>query len=296
MGEEKKLMEKKSAYPRAIILGIDGLEYSLVSEWKLKNIMQKSYCKLDLSDYEVIVTPPIWGSMLTGKIDSEVMKIWIKHAEIAGGGINTKQKWWAKIVDLLPPKIDLWIWYHIFTPLIGGDPFEKTANYVLDKKQKNIFQFFKNPWTNGIPGYGKQISNQNDRYLLQNAMLGKDAPFKQIYYKIYDIDKQSLLNTLDKNEYDLIFWYTTIVDKFGHVYMKKPLKLMDIYLEINQLVGTILKNYSKSSIYLISDHGMMLFRGFWGLHSNYGFFSSNTGELIKKPYDLYDLLIKQKTK
>jgi len=288
-------MKKKLSYPSVIILGIDGLEYSLVVEWKLTNIMQKAYCKLDLSDYDVIVTPPIWGSMLTGKIDNEVMKIWIRQAEVAGGGINTKQKWWAKIVNILPPKIDLWLWYHIFTPLIGGDPFEKTANYVIDKKQKNIFQFFKKPWTNGIPSYGKLISNQNDRYLLQNAMLGRDIPFKQNYYKIYSKDKQYLLTALDKNEHDFIFWYTTIVDKFGHVYLKKLLTLMNIYLEINQFVGGVIKNFPYSSIYIISDHGMELFRGTWGLHSNYGFFSSNTGELIKKPYDLYNLLQKHKT-
>ncbi len=288
-------MEKKLPYPRVIILGIDGLEYSLVIKWKLTNLMQKAYCKLDLSDYDVIVTPPIWGSMLTGKIDNEVMKIWVRMAEIAGGGINTKQKWWAKIGEILPPKIDLWVGDHIFIPLFGGDPFEKTANYVLDKKQKNIFQFFKKPWTNGIPGYGKLISNKNDRHLLQNAILGKDITFKEHYFKIYSTDKQYLFSALDKNEYDLIFWYTTIVDKFGHVYMKKPLILMNIYLEINQQVGNIVNLFSDSLIYIISDHGMELFRGAWGLHSNYGFFSSNTGELIKKPYDLYDLLLKHKT-
>ena len=55
-----------SGPPEIIILGIDGLEYNLVKEWRLKNITQEAYRKLDLSDYKVVVTPPIWGSMLTG--------------------------------------------------------------------------------------------------------------------------------------------------------------------------------------------------------------------------------------
>ena len=77
-------MEQKSGKPKVIVLGIDGLEYSLVEKWGLKNIMQKTYCKLDLSDYKIIVTPPIWGSMITGKIDEDVMKVWEKSAELVG--------------------------------------------------------------------------------------------------------------------------------------------------------------------------------------------------------------------
>lgn len=144
--------------PRIIILGIDGLEYNLVKEWRLKNIMQKTYCKLDLSDYNVVVTPPIWGSMITGKIDEEVMGRWIKWAEVAGGNKNIKQKGWAKTGKILPSKLNFWLWNHIVDPLIGGDPFEKTANYVIEKKLPNIFQFFEKPWTNGLPSFGKNVS------------------------------------------------------------------------------------------------------------------------------------------
>jgi hypothetical protein len=288
-------MKKQNSHPKVIILGIDGLEYDLVNEWKLTNIMQKTYSKLNLSDYKVIVTPPIWGSMLTGKIDDEIMKIWVKRAEIIGGGINTKQKWWTKIGNILPPKVDIWVWDHMFLPLIGGNPFERTANYVIEKNQKNFFQFFKKPWTNGIPGYGKVVDNPTTRRLLQDAIIGKDIPFRDIVTNEYNKSKNYLLSTLEKRENDLIFWYTMILDKFGHVYMKKPLTLMDYYLEINNLVGKIINYYQESYIYIISDHGMELAWGGWGMHSNKGFFSSNTGEKIKKPYDLYNLVLKYKT-
>lgn len=289
-------MEKKYPNPRVIILGIDGLEYSLVKEWKLTNIMQKKYGKLDLSDYDVIVTPPIWGSMLTGKIDKEVMDIWVKQAKITGGGAKVKQKWWTKIGEIVPPLVDLWIWDHIFAPLMGGNSFEKTANYIKEKNERNIFQFFKKPWTNGIPGYGKLVSTSTDRYLLHKVFLGKDKPFKEYVIKNYKEDKQKFLTALDKEDNDIIFWYTMILDKLGHAYLRKPLTLMKYYLEINELVSKVKNKFKDSCIFIISDHGMELYKDIWGMHSKYGFFSSNTGEIIKKPYDLYDLILKYKTK
>lgn len=290
-----KRMDNKSPHPRVIILGIDGLEFSLVKDWELTNIMQKTHYKLDLSDYDVIVTPPIWGSMLTGKINDEIMKMWVKQAQLTDVGVNTKQKWWAKIGNILPPIFDLWIWYHIFAPLFGGNLFEKTANYVLDKNETNIFQFFQKPWTNGVPGYGKLVNNPKKKYQLQMAMIGKDSTFKEDVIKNYKRDKEQLFSALNKHKYDLIFWYTMILDKFGHVYIKKPLTLMKYYFEINELVGKVTNSFPDSCIYVISDHGMERVKGGWGLHSNHGFFSSNTGEIIKKPYDLYNLVLKYKT-
>jgi hypothetical protein len=288
-------MDKKSFQPKVIVLGIDGLEYSFVKKWKLKNIMQKKYCKTDLSDYKVIVTPPIWGSMLTGKINDEIMEMWVKQAQVSGLGINTKQKWWAKIGNILPPIIDLWIWYHIFSPLFGGDLFEKSANYIIEKNETNVFQFFENPWTNGVPGYGKIANTPTKKYQFQMAMLGKDSNFKKEVLNNFSQDKEQLFKALNEKSHDFIFWYTMVLDKFGHIYMKNPLILMKYYLIINELVGKITNNFPDSCIYIISDHGMKRVEGGWGLHTEYGFFSSNTGEIIKKPYDLFNLILDHKT-
>ena len=284
--------------PKIIILGIDGLEHNLVKEWRLINIMQKTYGKLDLSDYNVIVTPPIWGSMLTGKIDEEVMKAWVRLAELQETEGNVKQKWWTKIGKNLPLSINFWVWRHIFEPVIGGDPFETTANYVLDKKLPNIFQFFKKPWTNGIPSYGKNVSNAEQKILTKDAITGIKEPYKKYIIKNYMKDKSELFSALEKQDYDFMFWYTTLLDNLGHMEIGSPLThLMKHYLEINEVAGKVKEIYPKSIIYIISDHGMERMeekKSSWGMHSNYGFFSSNTGEIIEKPFHLYDLLSKHK--
>ena len=48
-------------------------------------------------------------------------------------------------------------------------------------------------------------------------------------------------------------------------------------------------------LYIVSDHGMEPIEGDprGGDHSDHGFFSSNTGELIQKPQDLFYLIKKK---
>ena len=285
--------------PKIIILGIDGLEYNLVKDWRLKNIMQKEFCKLELTDYNVIVTPPIWGSMLTGKIDKEIMKIWIKQAELTGGGVNIEQKWWAKLGKFLPYSVNYWLLDNVFARLQGGDAFEKTANYVKEKNQPNIFQLFESTWTNGIPSYGRKVINEVSKKLTENAIARDKKPYKMYAIEQYKNDKSQLLAVLKKPQYDFIFWYTSLLDSLGHVDMGNPLALMmKHYLEINEVVGIVKEQYPNSIIYIASDHGMERMepkKSSWGMHSDHGFFSSSTGETIDRPFKLYDLISKHKS-
>jgi hypothetical protein len=285
--------------PKIIILGIDGLEYNLVKEWQLKNIMQKEYCRMELSDYDVIVTPPIWGSMLTGKINKEIMKIWIKQAELTGGGVNVEQKWWAKFGKFLPYSVNFWLQDHIFAKLQGGDAFEKTANYVKEKNEHTIFDFFEWTWTNGIPSYGRQVIDEVSKKLTENAIAGDKKPYKIYAIEKYKKDKEQLQSALKKQQYDFIFWYTGILDSLGHVNMGNPLALMmKHYLEINQVVGEVKESCPNSIIYIVSDHGMERMapkKSSWGMHSDHGFFSSSTGEKINRPFKLYELISKHKS-
>ena len=285
--------------PKVIILGIDGLEYNLVKEWRLKNIMQKEYCRTELSDYDVIVTPPIWGSMLTGKIDKEIMKIWIKQAELTGGGVNTKQKWWARIGKILPYSVGYWLLDNVFVHLQGGDAFEKTANYVKEKNEHTIFEFFESTWTNGIPSYGRKVIDEVSKKLTENAIAGDKKPYKKYSIEKYKKDKEQLMSVLKKPHYDLIFWYTGLLDNIGHIDMGNPIAyMMKHYLEINEVVGKVKECCPNSIIYIISDHGMERMdqkKSSWGMHSGHGFFSSSNGEKINRPYELYDLISKHKS-
>ena len=60
----------------AIILGIDGLEYGYVREFECKNLMQRSYGKTDISEYEEPRTIVLWSSFLAGKnLEKEIVSL-----------------------------------------------------------------------------------------------------------------------------------------------------------------------------------------------------------------------------
>ena len=50
-----------------VILGLDGLEYEYVEEFKCKHLIQKCYGKTDISEFSEPRTVVLWSSFLTGR-------------------------------------------------------------------------------------------------------------------------------------------------------------------------------------------------------------------------------------
>lgn len=284
---------------KIIILGIDGLEYSLVEEWNLKYLKQKAYTQTDLSDFKVIVTPPIWAAMLTGKKIPEIEEPFIKrHKFIANRGNSSKIKspWYVKVGSkILPLKIRRKLGEAIIKR-VAGDPFKETYDYLLKtNKYRTIFDYFDKTWTNGIPSYGRNVSNEDVKAAMAEAVKGNLKSLLEYAMTTYREDQNLLFEALDK-EYDLIFWYTPFLDEISHFYIQKKLRLMNLYIDLNKLVKEVSERIEKGDVvYIISDHGMEPIPGDprGGDHSDHGFFSSNTGELIKKPQDLFKLVVKR---
>jgi len=283
---------------KIIVLGIDALEYTLVEEWDLKYLKQKAYCKVDLSDFDVVITPLIWAAMLTGKKINEIEKIFLKRARFFSENpksvkAKTNQYWIAKIASkILPEKTKKWIIRNVLP-----NPFEKTKNIVKDKNYKTIFDFFDKTWTNGIPAYGRNVVDATSKKLSILATEGNPEPLYRYSLETYRKDKRILLDAL-KKDYQLIFWYTPFLDKIEHFYIGKKSKLLNLYLDLNNFIKKIYNTLSSNDIlYIVSDHGMIpmnqTLSGYCGDHSDYGFFSSNTGELIKKPQDLFKIITKK---
>ncbi len=298
MGEQTLLY----SYPWSlmiVVLGIDALEYDLVEEWNLQYLKQRAYCKTDLSEFGVIITPLIWASMLTGKKIEKIEKMFLKRARFFSERPqsvkkNEKQYTAAKIAaKILPKSAKMWIIRNIIP-----NPFDKTKDYLIKHHYKTVFDYFENPWTNGVPTYGKNVADKKTRELMNIAASGHPEILYKEALKIYKKDKKELLDALDK-EHDFIFWYTSFLDEIEHFYITKKLKLLKVYMDLNSLVREISEILSKNDkLYIISDHGMAPVEdsttGFAGEHSDHGFFSSSTGELIKRPQDLYGVITKER--
>ncbi|QDA30481.1 hypothetical protein FH039_01045 [Thermococcus indicus] len=284
---------------RIIILGIDGLEYNLVREWDLHHIKQRAYTKTDLSDFRVIVTPPIWASMITGRRVPEIEKPFIRRQKFIAQETaiekNIKKPLYVKIgAKILPENVRRKI-----GDIVAPNPFEKTYDYLLrTKRYKTIFDYFDKTWTNGIPSYGRNVSTPEVKATMGEAVKGNLKPLIEYAMKTYEKDRKALMEALEE-DYELIFWYTPFLDEVSHFLIGKKLKLMNLYLDLNKLAKLVSEKLDEGDVlYIISDHGMEPVPGDprGGDHSDHGFFSSNTGELIERPQDLFKLIIMKSPK
>ena len=284
---------------KIVVLGIDALEYDLVEEWNLKNLKQQAYCKTDLSDFNVVVTPLIWGAMLTGKKIKEIEDVFVKRAKFfseQGTAVKKKQRQYllAKIVSkTLPLPIK-----DLITRKIVPDSFKKTYNFILKNKYTTMFDFFNKIWNNGVPAYNRNVVTKEVKKLIPIAVKGNTTPLFNYSMNLYKKEKEELLRAIE-GDYELIFWYTPSLDEIEHFYITKKSKLLSIYMNLNGLVKAVKEKLEPDDVlYIISDHGMVPIEGSsrGGEHSNHGFFSSSTGELIQKPQDLFYLVKEKATK
>lgn len=268
-----------------VVLGIDALEFDLVKKYKLVNLQQKGYSKLSLEDFPVIVTPPIWASMITGVVLKEMLDGFTTL-------FHSSQGLWSQVKNVLPWKIRRFLGKTLI-PLKTTleNPMDGTSEYLSQKAISTIFDEVKG-WHNEIPGYNLRSATRKmkmPREAFEDEKIKKHWLKKR--YILFKKETEKLFEVLSrKEEYDLIFWYTNWLDSAGHLEQGHKLKTLNRYLEINFLVGQVREHLSVNNIlYIISDHGMIS-TGRLGYHSNHGFFSSSNGQVIGKPKELYRIL------
>lgn len=252
----------------------------------MKNLKQKACCKLSLEDFPVASTPLIWASMLVGKPVKEMIRRFMQSPRSLRWSKSRKMFLVRKIV---PKSIRIFIGDKIFPKVF---PQENVSRYLKEMSIPTILDETKS-WTNGIPGYNikKNKITWVKRWI---DVIGNEEEERKILVNIrkeHKLQVKKLFQILQKRQHRLIFFYDNWLDIAGHIEWGRKWKITEKYLEVNTLVGEIrnMLNLKQDVLYIISDHGMKLL-GNRGDHSNYGFFSSSTGETIKKPYEIYYLI------
>lgn len=279
-----------------IVLGFDALEYSLVEKYRLKELKQEAYTKLDLSNFPIITTPPLWASMLTGQVDERMIARWIPGY----GNISPFYSPLIKFVRKVLPGstrdfMNEWV-REKFYKKREKSPLEETFSYLEDTDTSTIFDEMKS-WHNEIPGYNAKTWKEKMRRFREafedtSNETQRNATMKLIKQKHQELIEKLWKVVRNKDDYDLIFWYTMFLDEMGHLDRGSKIRTMRRYFEINELVGEIKSELNGGDeLFIISDHGMRPV-GKLGLHNHDAFFSSSTGDLIDKPQELYDLLKK----
>jgi len=262
---------------KVCILAIDGLEYNLAVQWKLKNLLQTTYGKIELTpEYyhkseNVPITPKVWAGFITGKKPSVhgINKFWTY-------GKLEKIRNLPLIRNLKGKRKLLW--------RIGIKP------RILDRqdlKTKTIFDIVKPSIALDVPTYNLPTETQ---FAFRKAITlhGIEA-FIKCAWETFEKRRQTFLEKLDSN-WKLLMAYFSLLDALGHVCIKKkPEELLKAYKTIDKLAEETKNRLNEQHICLIvSDHGMKLSEdGISGTHSNHAFWSLNI-ETDWKPKDITD--------
>ncbi|RLE53765.1 MAG: hypothetical protein DRJ26_02990 [Candidatus Methanomethylicota archaeon] len=267
---------------KVFVLGLDGLEYMLVSKWKLENLMQVKYGYFEVSEEYahkrggVPYTPIIWASFITGKKPSEhgVRELW------------TYGKFLDKLRHLPPIK---WIkGKRRFLSKLGLKP------KVVGRETLNcptIFDVINPSIAVNVPSYNE--STHLHRRLSEAFYRGLEEYEKEIW-RVHEERKKATYDALRSGYWKLFMTYFDLADLLGHLhFIKRPFKLLKAYLELNNLAGELQSRVPNDTVFLIiSDHGMEPSGdGVTGNHSKRAFWSLNLNEKWE-PRDFTDFFPK----
>lgn len=256
---------------KVFILAIDGLEYTLVSKWRLRNLQQqqKLYGRLDVSNFKHVLTPIIWASFITG-VSPET------H------GVNS---WWTFSSNSTLNSLFHWVRYNV--PIIKGTSQGKlrrilghvglnvSVPMMNDLKRKGlttIFDLASKPVVIDVPSYNE---NPETRARYSIAM---DHGVKAYENELWKVHKERVGRIMDRldNEWDLFMAWLDLVDQIGHIYFGNNQKMLKAYTRLDTLARTIGQNLPDDTLLLIvSDHGMQLSTDGYPEHSNHAFYSFN---------------------
>lgn len=272
------------------ILGYDGLEYSLVKKFNLKNLKQLEYGKTDISEFSIASTPLLWASFLTGKKIDIVSRRFIFEKKIIGNIIllfkkNMSEEIWESL-KVLSPII------RKTREIIKGDINKKIKDaWKLNKQTKTIFDFFKKSKAINVPTYN--TDGYKERGLVVEFVLGNPIESIKKIEQDFQKTRKELLKNL--NKYELIMAWFQISDLWGHKYRGDLSKMYEVYKKLDNLTKEVKKRFN-GWILIISDHGMKKI-GKYGDHTDikYGYYSSNIKLGLKNPKitEFYKLIIKK---
>ena len=124
-----------------------------------------------------------------------------------------------------------------------------------------------------------------------------DKYYQKIYekgcIKEFDERTEEVYEIINK-DWDIAMQYFFLLDGIQHVFFRNKLKIMDYYMKFNMFVANLTKKLEKDIfILIISDHGQKK-----GLHTDYGFYSSNIKLGLKNPKisDFKELIEKKVSK
>ena len=224
---------------KIFVLGLDGLEHSLVEEWNLKSFKQNEYGKISVpitKKYNQPTTPHVWASFLTGKNNPLVFKTTpLRKMRNLANRINSRLRMVLK--RIIPKRLTT---MEVSFPKLGERTFIDLA------KSKEI----------GAPFYSYRY--QKVAEVTHSLDAGNISLLQAIntIKRFYEYDKKYLLKEAGNiKDEDIIFAYLHFPDLLSHFYWLRPPKLKAHYIDLANFTAKLKKRIFCDRFIIVSDHG-----------------------------------------
>lgn len=253
------------------ILGLDGLEYNFVKEWNMENLMQQEYGKIIVpinKERNTPISPEVWGAFLTGE---EILNLKFHRPGIKG-----------RILDIL-----ISLRKRVNFGFGIGNYFRTHRNFP--KLNKSTFVDRADAAEINAPYYSyRGTLNIIERIGRGELSIDKALKELMITYKKRTVQiKRELKKKM--RVYTIIFAFLHFPDIIQHLSFTRHHLIKNIYADLDYFVLELKEILPGDKFIIVSDHG---FEKETGIHSNYGFYSSNVrlNPRPEKITDFYNLI------
>lgn len=253
------------------VIGIDGLDYSLVKELDLKNLKQKEFGEVTVPIDEEVghpVSPTVWATFLTGERSDKEFEF---DSKVRGFLTKLKKKFNVPDIPYITSRPPLF--GKLFTKDRGFPSLERKT--FLDEVESTVVN---------VPYYDYSFVEDHP-FFINPDMVAKD--FKEFFDKRMEEFKTGL-KKMEETSNPLSMIYFNL-DMIQHRFFMDMEYIRDLYMEVDEILGNTRLN-EEFLVMTISDHGFDFEEG---THSNYAFYSANKELELEDPHitDFYDIIM-----
>lgn len=273
---------------RVVIIGLDGLEATLINPDRYPNICQAEHGRINLDGFNQVQTPQIWTSFITGVMPSEHGIDGFKHRTLLskiekkyGNYVKKFLSFFGLKAVVLATGVKNNVYGHY--DVHPYEPYTKE-----DIRVPTIFDKVSNSHVISLPVY-----DEPDVYKDIRRSVSRAVGDKELSHDLSQTSLELMRKEVDEftkylhEDIDLIMLHLFVADVYGHLYGRNEDKILELYDIFEEFVGSV-KNDSFTII--LSDHGT---KG--GLHTPYGFYSLSKPLGLDNPHitDFHDIIMEE---
>jgi predicted AlkP superfamily pyrophosphatase or phosphodiesterase len=261
---------------QVLIIGLDGLEHSLVEDYDLKNLKQMEYGKVDLlmKKDEEPLTPTIWCNFITGETPDV-------H------GVVAIQKWKYPLLEKIYASLRSFdVKHRGYWRGVLFNLFDRMSLFEMrgmrdfftreDINCDTIFDDMDSTIAISIPSFNEDEINKELRRLVVE---GRKFELKKRAHEAFVGRRKRFLNALNQKP-SLLMVHFFLLDLIQHMFPYDTEYIKKTYEKMDGFVGKVTEKLSSNEVFLliVSDHGLLN-----GYHTPYGFYSSNEKLNLRNP-------------